>query len=520
MKIQKFLTPLSFTFFSIVAWFIQSQFLLKGDVSWQMHLARLVLAGGNYVNDFFEINPPLSIYLYMPAVLLQKVSAVSAITALRVYIFLLAAFSLVICYLLVKRIFLPKDSIVRSLFLFALAFIYLILPMDEFGQRECLLLYLTMPYFLLVSLRLDHEKIALLPAVGIGLLAGLGFAIKPFFLFAFGLVELYFMLAQAYSKKYLLSWIRAETLVILAVLILYVAFIYLFHPNYIKIVVPVAARFYYQFFPFPLVYVILNPLFIYPALTPLLYFLLPPKSPYNKLSATLIMALVGFLLAYSVQQLPWYYHALPAFGMAIVVCTLLFSLFLTHYKFNHLEFLFVWFLGAFIFLYPFTCIKQCYAKGIMVKQMAQPLINDLQEKEKNRFVFFFSSSAAYMVSVFEHAGALHASRLQFLAWMKHYFRTYPIQVFTAQQKKDEQFFMAMLIADIKKNKPDLIYVDRLKYPTFDGTGIELDYIKILSRYRHFKETWQAYRYWKTVESTRLYQFDIYKRVTARSSEQT
>jgi len=513
---QKFLIPLFLAFFYSCAWLIQGQFLLKGDVSWQMHLARLVLAGGNYVNDFFEINPPLSIYLYMPAIFLQKIGAVSAITALRIYIFVFATFSLAICYFLVKKIFLPKDSIVRSLFLFSLLFIYLILPMDEFGQRECLLLYLTMPYFLLVSLRLTHEKIALLPAIGIGLLAGLGFAIKPFFLLAFGLVELYFMLAQVNSRKYLLSWARAEILVILGVLVLYVAFIYLFHPNYIKIVVPLAARFYYQFFSLPLTYVILNPIIIYTALTPLLYFLLPAKDPYNKLSATLIMALIGFLLAYSAQQLPWYYHALPAFGIAIVVCTLLFSLFLTHYQFNRLEFLFVWFLGALIFLYPFTCIKQYYAKGIMVKQVTQPLVNDLQAKEKNRFVFFFSSSAAYMVSVFEHAGALHASRLQFLAWMQRYFRIYPAQFFSLQQQKDEQFFMALLVADIKKNKPDLIYVDRLKHPMLYGPGIQLDYIKILSRYHHFKDTWQAYHYWKTVEHAGLYKFDVYKRYEIRS----
>jgi hypothetical protein len=511
MKMQKILVTLFLVFFYIFAWLIQDQFLLKGDVSWQMHLAHLVLAGGTYVKDFFEINPPFSIYLYMPAVLLQKIGAISAIIALRIYIFLFATFSLGICYFLVKKIFLPKDNIIRLLFLFSLLFIYLILPLDEFGQRECLLLYLTMPYFLLVGLRLNRGKIPTFLALGIGFLAGLGFSIKPFFLFAFALVELYYMLAQPYSRRYLLSWIRAETLVILVVLISYLAFIYLFHPNYVEIVVPLAARFYYQFFSFPLTYVMLNPLIIYIAFTPLLYFLLPTKNPYNKLSVTLIMALMGFLLAYSVQQIPWYYHALPAFSIAIVVCTLLFGLFMTHHQFNQKEFLFVWFLGVFIFLCPFISIKQFYTRGIVLKQMTQPLVDELQAKEKNHFVYFFSSSAAYMVSIFEHAGVLHASRLQFLAWMQRYFYIHSAPVFSSQQQKDEQFFVTLLVEDIRKNKPNLIYVDQLKRPMLYGPGIQLDYIKILSRYPSFKRAWQAYHYWKTVECPDFYKFDIYKR---------
>jgi hypothetical protein len=368
-----------------------------------------------------------------------------------------------------------------------------------------------MPYFLLVSLRLNHGKIPTFPALGIGLLAGLGFSIKPFFLFAFGLVELYYMLVQPYSRKCSLSWIRAETLIILGVLILYLIFIYLFHPNYIQTVVPLAARFYYQSYSLPLQYVILNPLIIYITFAPLLYFLLPAKNPYNKLSATLIMALIGFLLAYSVQQLPWYYHALPAFSIAIIVCALLLGLFITHHQFNQKEFLFVCFLGVFIFLCPFICIKQFYTRGIMLKQMTQPLVDELKAKEKNHFIYFISSSAAYMVSVFEHAEVLHASRLQFLNWMHRYFRSYSAPIFSSQQQKDEQFFVTLLVEDIIKNKPDLIYVDQLKHPMLYGPGIQLDYIKILSRYPSFKRTWQAYHYWKTVEYPGVYKFDIYKR---------
>ena len=206
--------------FYFLAWMMQSQLLLKGDVSWQMHLSRSILAGGNYVKDFFEINPPLSIYLYMPAVILQKACGLSAIESARIYIFLLATLSLIICYGLAKKIFLKNDYLVSLIFLFSLFFVYLILPASEFGQRECLLLYLTMPYFLLISLRLTHKTISSVYAVGIGVLAGIGFAIKPFFLLTFVLVELYFLLQKTKDWKSLLNLLRPEIFSIISFFLL------------------------------------------------------------------------------------------------------------------------------------------------------------------------------------------------------------------------------------------------------------------------------------------------------------
>ncbi len=510
VKIQNYLILLLFALLYIFAWRIQDQFLLKGDVSWQMHLARLVLSGGNYVKDFFEINPPLSIYLYMPAVFLQQKFSISGILALRIYIFIFATLSLILCHSLFKKISPSKDKNIRLLFIVTLFFVYLILPFEEFGQRECLLLYLTMPYFLLISIRLKPMKINLLPAVNIGILAGLGFAIKPFFIFAFCLVEIYFLSKQITLRKRLISWIRPETVCIFLIFIFYLIFIYFFHPNYIKVVVPLAANFYYQSFSLPLTYVFFNPLVIYISLTPVFYFFLSANELYKQLFIVLLMALAGFLAAYLVQQLPWYYHVLPAFSIAVIVYVLSFVLFLRQYRCNTSEFLFVLLVCIFIFSYPLFFIKKYYEKCVMIKNGTQPLINELREKREKKYIFFFSSNAAYMVSVFEHADVLHASRLQFLAWMQHYHHASPSQTLAPHQKNEEAFFVTMLADDIKKNKPILIYVDQSQFITYEGKSIKIDYIKILSHYPNFKKVWKMYHYWKTVENPSMYKFDIYK----------
>jgi len=476
-----------------------------------MHLARLVLSGGNYVNDFFEINPPLSIYLYMPAVLLQQIFPISAIVALRIYIFILATLSLILCHALFKKISPSKDKNIRLLFIVTLCFVYLILPLGEFGQRECLLLYLTIPYFLLVSIRLNSIKINQFSAVSIGILAGLGFAIKPFFIFSFCLVEIYFASKQTTWRKCLLGWMRPETLCIFLVFIFYLIFICVIHPNYINIVVPLAAHFYYQSFALPFADVFFNPIVIYISLAPLFYLALSNNGLYKQLCIVLLMALIGFLGAYLIQQLPWYYHALPAFSMAIIVYVLLFGLFLRQYRFNKSEFLFALLIGLLAFSYPINFIKKYYAKNVMMKQETQPLIKELREKDKKQPVFFFSNDAAYMVSVFEHADVLHASRLQFLAWMHHNSPTLPPQTtISTQRQNEEHFFVTMLVDDIKKNKPVLIYVDQLQLLKYQGKLIKLDYIQILSRYPDFKDVWKKYHYWKTVENPSMYKFDIYK----------
>ena len=42
------------SFVYVLAWVMQNHLFLKGDVSWQMHLSRVVLRGGNYMKSFFE----------------------------------------------------------------------------------------------------------------------------------------------------------------------------------------------------------------------------------------------------------------------------------------------------------------------------------------------------------------------------------------------------------------------------------------------------------------------------------
>jgi hypothetical protein len=499
-------------FFYIAAWLMQTHLLLKGDIAWQMQMARSVLAGGNYIKDFFEINPPLSIYLYIPAVILQKLAGWSAIIALRIYIFAVASLTLFLCSQLLDKIFRQQDSLLKNILFFALVYVFLILPLSEFGQRECLLMYFTMPYFLLVAIRLEHKTVVPWQALGIGFLAGIGLALKPFFLSAMCLVELYYMFRQPRQKQAFFSWARPEVFAIFGFLILYVSLVWFAYPDYFKIVVPIAAQFYYQSFGEPWKIVLLNPIIFYIALVPLLFFLVSQNNPYKDLAAVLMTALGGFMLVYIMQQLSWYYHLLPAFGLTLILCILSFGQILSRLHTSRGDFFFAWILAVTVFAYPAYFVFETYNAGVNQKLSLQPMISEIHTRDFGKPVYFFSSKAAYMVSVLEHAGAVHASRLQFLAWMNGYYRLSSAKLLTQAQETSEKVFVRILADDLNHYKPARIYVDESVYDTIlDDKKIQLNFIKILSRYSEFETAWRPYHYVKTEELTGNYKFAVYER---------
>jgi hypothetical protein len=503
------------TVIALLAWTMQDAILLKGDLSWQMHMARIVLNGGTYVKDFFEINPPLSIYLYMFPVLLQKYGGISCSIALRLCVYVLCAVSLMLCARLAKKIFQPKDINLKNAFLVSVLVVYLIVPLSEFGQRECLLLYLVMPYFLLISARLSDQKTSLRFSLLIGVLAGIGFSIKPFFLIAFMLVELLYLYRSNQRQITLWANFRPETICLALVGLLYLVWVMRMYPDYIDIVVPIARRFYYTFMGEPWSRVLLADLTLYSAFILILYTTPLIKDPYPALTHPLSVALIGFLLAYAWQQIPWYYHLYPALALALILCGFMFTVLLNAFQWSFADVCIVCLAGILFFAYPLHYIWDFYGSAVEQKKELQPLIDELHKTELNQPVYFFSCKTAYMVSVFEHAGVKHASRLQFLAWMTYYLSLSDKTQLTVQQQADENFFVTMLSDDLQKNKPKLIYVDNNLYETHHGDFISIHYLDNLSQYPQFRKVWQAYHYKKTIyfkansKAIQNVNFDVY-----------
>ncbi|HSW71231.1 MAG TPA: hypothetical protein VLH77_04555, partial [Gammaproteobacteria bacterium] len=300
------------------AGFLQAQLFLNWDVNWLMLAAQRLLQGGNYAQNFFETNPPLILYLYMPPLWASKFFSISQGMALCLYVFFAASISLSGCYLLLQRIFLDeKNSVFLTLFFTTLTAVFLLVPLYEFGQRDHLVLIFTLPYLLLVSLRLQNQALRADRACLIGVLAGVGFCIKPQTLFVPLLIELYY----SCHKKNVLAWFRVEIVMMLSFAFFYLAALFYFFPDYLYFMVPFASRYYYYASMTWRTLLLFNP-FLF-CLLPFLFCLITPvHKAYVQLNRVLLLALLGFLGSYLAQRHIYYYHLVPAFSLALFLLVL------------------------------------------------------------------------------------------------------------------------------------------------------------------------------------------------------
>lgn len=310
-----------------LSWEMQSTLLFCRDVSWGLHETQRLLDGGRYGKDFFDFSPPMILYLYSPVAVFSKLFSFSIFLVFRVYLFLIATFSLLICYSLIKKIFLPEENSLANLFLLAIAVIYVLLPLPrDFGQREHLLLIMIMPYLLLMAYRMQGGKIHSYAAIVIGVMAGLGFAMKPFFFIIFALVELFY----AWNQRKLFAWVRIDVLVILMLNFLYGMYVVVSYPEYFSFIMPLSLRAYYQGYSVSLKSLLLQPACVFSFFAFLFYGLNKLQDHYKYLVTILLVATLGCLVSYFVQYTLWYYHLLPAYSLALLSLVLMFGFLVLH----------------------------------------------------------------------------------------------------------------------------------------------------------------------------------------------
>jgi hypothetical protein len=330
-----------------LAWQLQSQLLLNWDVSWLMHASARLMAGGTYSNNFFEINPPLILYLYMPPVFLAKHSSVALIVALRSYIILLGSLSLIICNKLVKIIF-RNNTFIQLTFMLMLAVVYFLLPSFEFGQRENLLLIFSMPYLLLVATRLQGRTWPVYVSLGIGIVAGLGFALKPYFLLTPFFIELYYCSAQ----RKLFAWLRPESLAIAGVMGLYTLFIVIFFRDYLTVVIPTVRRIYPAFtMLWPTV--LAQPVMVFCEISLLFFVVCYQTNPYKKSCDIFLLAIFSYLITYFIQHTLWYYHIYPALGLTLLLVVMILCVFLQNTSVRKRDYAYLGALGYVFFAFLF-----------------------------------------------------------------------------------------------------------------------------------------------------------------------
>jgi len=283
------------------------------DISSLLVTTRQLLEGKNYVTDFFIPNPPMTLYFYSLPVYINKITGINLQFLTLFYIFIWATFSLAFCARLMSK---WREDATRFIMLPLLAFIFLIIPQTDIGQRDCMLLVFSMPYLLSMVNRLNDIKVSNASALTVSMLLTMSIGIKPQYIFVPLLVESYYLFVR---KKWTANF-RLDTLGAVFLFLFYIGIIYIFHFKFLSVVVPYIMKNYYLAVGARWS-VLLHCYEILYCFIPIIIFILAPHK--KNLEKVLLLAFLGFLLLFFSQHNLFPHHLVPPFSLAVLLAIIL-----------------------------------------------------------------------------------------------------------------------------------------------------------------------------------------------------
>lgn len=301
-----FVAPLAALVAAGLAIAIQALWIpLDADVSWLITVSERMLSGDRLYVDILEVNPPASVWLYLPLVWLAHAIGTKP-EAVVAGAFVAGGLASTFATLkLAARLDYASN---RPWLAAALPFIALVLPMALFAQREHAALLLAMPTLAAMGLMADGEALRKRTVFAVGVAAGLIVVIKPYFLFAIAIPGVW----AAWKRRSLSPFVPALAGGGIAIAA-YAAAIILFANAYLQWLPEIART--YGAIHDKLWKLLLGPSF-YPLLCVGLLFFLRPRRP-SPLTMAWLLGAAGFLLATFVQAKNYPNHWLPAAALAL-----------------------------------------------------------------------------------------------------------------------------------------------------------------------------------------------------------
>lgn len=496
----------------MLAFYVQNNTMIHGDVSYLMNVTNIILSGGKYGIDVFETNPPMILYLYTPPLLLARMTGLPPEFSLHLYVFMLALLSLGACsYLLAKLI---RHQVSYYATIAAIIFSFFYLSGYQFGQREHLFIILFMPYVIAAACRLSNYchpelhvrspsitiKTTTLTLLVIGISAGLSLGMKPFFLFPLVLIECYFI----YVRKNLFGWVRTETIAILFILVLYMLTTYHFHPTYFSILLPLVNRFYFIGVEQPWGYMLTLPNVLYCIAAIVISYFVKKHSHFPMIANVLWLAALGAFLAVFLTRTAWFYHMIPALAFAVILLAFIISDLLSP---DTLSSVAIFLLSAFIiFLFPLYVAflvnsKTAQAEGLAGKEKLIAYFSS--QPGPHTLTCFSSNTTGDCFPLVDRSNSTHGSRYPFFWWMRGVLKVSD-QPLSRDNKSAIDTLVSVVVDDLNNNQTRWVVINNSDMKIVHGD--DFDYIKYFSAYPSFTKAWSSYHLAKTIDY-----FDIYER---------
>lgn len=493
--------------FLVISLYMTTQTYLNWDVSWLLEASRRLLSGGSYSQNFMETNPPLILFLYAIPIYLTSWMG-NLVSNFLIFIYIISFLSLGLSYFLLKRLMATDDSNL-ILFFGGLVFCELVLPSYEFGQREHLMLLLIMPYVLLIS-SVNTLQFPLYFRFAVGLMAGIGFSIKPHFLIPLILILSW----QLCKNRSLLKGFTIENGCLLGVMLLYLVSCFIITPDYFNFILPIVFKFYlsYKESMFGLLTHEWSIVFYITMLLGIIQ-LNQKYVPYRNLYQLLMLTNFGFFLVFIIGGHFFYYHFIVVAAISILL--LMFNIQLISQRIITKSIISIEYLNI-----PLVAVCLYLLLDIVVncdlwilKRDAQgptrPLIMAFQNINHGPFVVFSNYVAPYsslLIYTQLHSSArLHQFwLLPGIAKLEH-----DGQLSLAEEGKN--LLRQVVVQDLLLDPPYIIVVDETD-PQIIIDGRALNYLHFFLQDLKFKKIWHNYHLEKRVTSA----FGNYAIYTLRS----
>lgn len=221
----------------LTAFFIQIPLVLNADLGCLLTLDEKILDGRRLGVDLFELNPPLSVYMYMPASWLARLTGVAPeLVVIILVIVEIAGATFVIDRTAAAA---KLENRERTVSTWSLALLLAILPGAIFGQREHIAVIALTPFVAISALRwrgLDPGRSVILAGLG----AGVAMSIKPFFALVLGLP----IILGAVRQRSVRPLFTPEAWIAAAIVIGYGAVVVTVFPDYLSTYAPMVAEAY------------------------------------------------------------------------------------------------------------------------------------------------------------------------------------------------------------------------------------------------------------------------------------
>ena len=287
----------------VVALAIYGTWSVHHDVAWLMYCGQRMFEGARLYVDCVEVNPPISFYLtLLPAYVAHRFD-LPANLSLAGYVLPLIALTVALSV----RICNEQNRSQRWWVGAVLAVVLLFTPINNFGQREHFAVILALPYLFCCAARMSGQPVSRRLAFVAGLMAGIGFSIKHYFV----LVPLVIEVVLLVKRRSLKSLNRTEVYAAILAALAHAIYAVSAHPEYFTKIAPMALVAYNGYAaPY---YKVLTQSWCLATAFGLAYYVRVRRIAAPAMAAdVLAIAAAVFFVIYVIQDRGWQYHILPA----------------------------------------------------------------------------------------------------------------------------------------------------------------------------------------------------------------